>query len=319
MVSSTSDDHVENTPSTSESEVSGQERNCKFPCKLCEGDHTVHHCPFLDEAKRVLDNRPLSPLQLLPGYKKLLPSSSLVENLANTSLWSAEASIIEDEPSESILDESQKVETEIDLILPSGGSSLNDTITEENKNNTIQILFVNTDSDEHAGRFPVPLPQEGSSSESYPAIYSVPPPSNLVVSFDWNLLGRPRLLASVPFRIIVQTYKMIMVSTIIDEGASMSIFSSIAWQVLGSPPLLPEMRNMTGFDKGTSRPLGILPDVPITLRRKTFHINIMVVQGPLDYNLLLGRDYIYSMGAIVSSLFRVMCFPHEGRVFKLVN
>ena len=45
----------------------------------------------------------------------------------------------------------------------------------------------------------------------------------------------------------------------------------------------------------------------------------MVVQGPLDYNLLLGHDYIYSMGAIVSSLFRVMCFPHEGRVVQLVD
>jgi len=45
----------------------------------------------------------------------------------------------------------------------------------------------------------------------------------------------------------------------------------------------------------------------------------MVVQGPLDYNLLLGRDYIYSMGAIVSSLFRVMCFPHEGRVVQLID
>lgn len=48
-------------------------------------------------------------------------------------------------------------------------------------------------------------------------------------------------------------------------------------------------------------------------------MNVMVVQGPLDYNLLLGRDYIYYMGAIVSSLFRVMCFPHEGRVVKLVD
>ena len=46
---------------------------------------------------------------------------------------------------------------------------------------------------------------------------------------------------------------------------------------------------------------------------------MMVVQGPLDYNLLLGHDYIYSMGAIVSSLFRVMCFPHEGRVVQLID
>ena len=110
-----------------------------------------------------------------------------------------------------------------------------------------------------------------------------------------------------------------MVGTIIDEGASLSILSSTTWKALGSPFLLPEMRNLTGFDKGTSRPLGILPNVPITLRRKTVHMNVMVVQGPLDYNLLLGCNYIYCMGAIISSLFRVMCFPHEGRMVKLVD
>jgi len=81
---------------------------------------------------------------------------------------------------------------------------------------------------------------------------------------------------------------MVMAGTIIDEGASASILSSIAWKVLGLPSLLPEMRNLTDFDKGTSRPLGILPNVPITLREKIVHINVMVVQGPLDYNLLLG-------------------------------
>jgi len=112
---------------------------------------------------------------------------------------------------------------------------------------------------------------------------------------------------------------MVIVGTIIDEGASVSILSSTAWKVLGSPSLLPEMRHLTSFDKGTSRPLGILPNLPITLRRKTVYLNVMVVQEPLDYNLLLGCDYIYIMGAIVSSLFRVMYFLHEGRVVQLVD
>ena len=48
-------------------------------------------------------------------------------------------------------------------------------------------------------------------------------------------------------------------------------------------------------------------------------MNVMVVRGPLDYNLLFGRDYIYSMGAIVSSLFRVTYFLHEGRVVNIVD
>ena len=40
----------------------------------------------------------------------------------------------------------------------------------------------------------------------------------------------------------------------------------------------------------------------------------MVVPGPLYYNLLLGHDYVYDMGAIFSTLFRVICFLHEGRI-----
>ena len=79
------------------------------------------------------------------------------------------------------------------------------------------------------------------------------------------------------------------------------------------------MRILVGFHREVTRPLGILPNVPITLEGKTIQMGVMVVQGPLDYNLLLGRDYIYRIHAIVSSLFRVMCFLHEGRTIKVVD
>jgi len=153
-VSSTSEDHVESTPSTSESKAFGKKRKCKFPCKLCEGDHVIHCCPFLDEAKRVLDDRSASLLRLPLGYKKLLPSPSLVENPTDTPLWMVEATTIEDKPTESIPDKSQKVEVVVDLVLSSEGPSSDDTITEENENDTVQILFVSTDSDEHGGVYP---------------------------------------------------------------------------------------------------------------------------------------------------------------------
>jgi len=112
-VSSTSENHVESTLSTSESEAHGQKGKYRFPCKLCKGDHAVHHCLFLDEAKRVLEDCPVSPLRLPPGYKKLLASPSLVENMAGPLKWSAEAPIVEDELSESTPDDSQKVETTV--------------------------------------------------------------------------------------------------------------------------------------------------------------------------------------------------------------
>ena len=46
-------------------------------------------------------------------------------------------------------------------------------------------------------------------------------------------------------------------------------------------------------------------------------MDVMVVPGPLDFNLLLGRNYTYAMGELVSSLFRVVCFPHEGRIMTI--
>jgi hypothetical protein len=43
----------------------------------------------------------------------------------------------------------------------------------------------------------------------------------------------------------------------------------------------------------------------------------MVVQDPLDFDLLLGRDYVYAMKAIVSTLFRVISFLHDGRMVTI--
>ena len=43
----------------------------------------------------------------------------------------------------------------------------------------------------------------------------------------------------------------------------------------------------------------------------------MVIQGPLDFNILLKRDYVYAMKAVVSTLFRVMQFPHDGNILTI--
>ena len=107
---------------------------------------------------------------------------------------------------------------------------------------------------------------------------------------------------------------MVVPSTVIDEGAFVSILSSTARQALGSPQLIAVTQNLLAFNRGTSQPLGILPRLPITLVEKTVYIDVMVFQVMLDFNLLLGCDYVYVMGALVSSLFHVMCFLHEGRI-----
>ena len=50
---------------------------------------------------------------------------------------------------------------------------------------------------------------------------------------------------------------------------------------------------------------------------KTVAIEVEVVDAPLNYNLLLGRNWMYSMQAVVSSVFRVVCFPHNGKIVTI--
>jgi hypothetical protein len=74
---------------------------------------------------------------------------------------------------------------------------------------------------------------------------------------------------------------------------------------------------MLAFNRRNSQPLGILPQFPVTLGGKTAFIDVMVVRDPLDFSLLLGKDYVYAMKDLVSTLFRVISFPHDGRIMTI--
>ena len=43
----------------------------------------------------------------------------------------------------------------------------------------------------------------------------------------------------------------------------------------------------------------------------------MVVQDPLDFDLLLGKDYVYAMKSIVSTIFHMISFPYNGRMVTI--
>jgi hypothetical protein len=143
------------------------------------------------------------------------------------------------------------------------------------------------------------------------------PPSNEAILFYWGVLTRPCLPSHIPFKIIVQVCGWVIPQTLIDEGSSISIFSSIAWKALGYPKIVVVTQTLFTFNRRTSHPLGILPQFPVTLGGKNVFIDVMVVQDPLDFDLLLGRDYIYAMKAIVSTLFHVIYFPHDGRMVTI--
>jgi hypothetical protein len=181
-------------------------------------------------------------------------------------------------------------------------SSVDPTLLLESKPDTAHVFLVNTDSTMPGGIPPPPVE---------------PPPSNEAILFDWGALTGPRLPSHIPFQITVQVRGRDVPQTLIDEGASVSILSSVAWYALGCPQLAPVTQNLLAFNRRTSQPLGILPQFPVTLGGKTVFIDVMVVRDPLDFSLLLGRDYVYAMKAIVSTLFRVISFPHDGRIVTI--
>ena len=49
----------------------------------------------------------------------------------------------------------------------------------------------------------------------------------------------------------------------------------------------------------------------VKLGGKIVEIDAEVIDGNLDYNILLGRPWIYSMAAVVSTYFRKIAFPFQ--------
>ena len=105
--------------------------------------------------------------------------------------------------------------------------------------------------------------------------------------------------------------------TMIDEGIVAFMMSLSCWKGLGSPELSKSTTMLTAFDGRSSRPHGILPSLKVLLGGKTVAIEVEVVDAPLDYNILLGRNCMYSMQAVSSSLFRVVCFPFNGKIVTI--
>jgi hypothetical protein len=333
-MSSTSEQHVDDLPSTSHDTVGKKKSRVKFLCMLCKGIHLTHLCPCMDEASKLLEDMTVSQPQLPAAYRKLsldppvvdgmitpVPSPvNPVDHVVNlvTSLVEPVDKVVDSIPS--LINPTLPLESEtqavdsfppIDTILPLENEtqvvdlispSVDPTLPLESKPDTAHVFLVDTESPVPRGVPPSPVG---------------PPPSTEAIRFDWDVLTAPRLPSYIPFQITVQACGRDITKTLIDEGSSVSIMFSIAWQALGCPSLVSVTQNLLAFNRRTSQPLGNLPQFPITLGGKTVFIDVMVVRDSLDFSLLLGRDYVYAMKAIVSTLFRVISFPHDARVVTI--
>ena len=105
--------------------------------------------------------------------------------------------------------------------------------------------------------------------------------------------------------------------TMIDEGVVASVMCLSCWKGLGSPMLSKYANMLIAFDGRAFWPHGIIPSLGVQLGGKTVTIEVEVVDATLDYNLLLGRNWMYNMQAVTSSLFQVVCFPLDGKIITI--
>jgi hypothetical protein len=145
------------------------------------------------------------------------------------------------------------------------------------------------------------------------AIGGIDPTDENLIVFDLKE-HIPRLPAQLAFQIQVVVVDKSICRTVIDEGASTCVMYFSCWKAIGSPPLTESQNTLRAFNGSGFKPYGVLPSLPITLEGKTVQVEIEVFDTPLDYNLLLGRSWVNSMRVVVSTLFRVLHFPHQGRL-----
>ena len=143
------------------------------------------------------------------------------------------------------------------------------------------------------------------------------PPSPRIASFDWDSLVEPRLPSNEPFQIKFKVEPYTITHCIVDEGASVSILSVGAWQGMGSPSLVLTASQLLVFDRRTCIALGTLSQTPITLGGKTILVDFMMIEDTLEFNMLLGCDYVNVMQTVVSTFFHVMYFNHNEDIITI--
>ena len=126
-----------------------------------------------------------------------------------------------------------------------------------------------------------------------------------------------RLPHKIYFQVIMKVVRKKFFWTILDEGASTSVLSLSCWKALGSLELVTLPTTLKAFDGQGFQPHGLISALVVELGGKTVSIQVEVVDTPLDYNLLLGRNSFYAMTVVAWTVFRTVQFPHQGRIITI--
>ena len=148
------------------------------------------------------------------------------------------------------------------------------------------------------------------------AISGVDPSDTSLISFKLDNY-EPHLPPSVTFMLTISCLNKNICQTILHEGAASCIMSLSCWQALCSPTLVSSPAVLKAFDGHIFKPHGVLTTFPVEINGKTVPIDVEVIDAPLDYNLLLGRTWFYAMKAMASTVFRLLSYPHQGKIITV--
>jgi hypothetical protein len=214
MMSSASEQHVDDLPSTSQDTIGKKKSRVKFRCMLCGGSHQNHLFPHMDEASKLLEDMTISHPQLPYSYRKLTLNPPVVDGMINLipSLVSSVDHVVNMvkslveldhkvfDPIPSSVDPTPLLESEtqvivlfppVDPIIPLENVSqvIDLTLSLESKPSYAHVFLIDTEST---------------------VLGCIPPShvetllSNEAIFFDWGALIGPRLPSHIPFNITVQ-------------------------------------------------------------------------------------------------------------------
>ena len=132
-----------------------------------------------------------------------------------------------------------------------------------------------------------------------------------LITFDTKN-HKTRLTYHVTFQIKVSSKGTSIHRTVIDEGASTCVMSLSCWKDLKCLELVPSSQLLKAFYGHTFKSHRIILAFPVDLGGEIVLVEVELVDATIDYNFLLGWSWTHAMTVIVSIVFRVVYFPHEG-------
>jgi hypothetical protein len=89
------------------------------------------------------------------------------------------------------------------------------------------------------------------------------------------------------------------------------------WKALGSSNIDTSTTLLKEFNEHIFHPHGIITTLHIELGGNIVSIFVEVINAPLGYKFLIGCTWFYKMTPVVLFVFRVLCFPHQGKILMI--